>query len=586
MRQAKAVKSANAQQLKDLLASDNVLLSTDIQLKYDQYPFLTALFQNNQFYINLALQSLLNLDNTATTSDFTKKIHPDDRNLFIKSIAETQNIELKPFKIRLINNNQFLWFLVNCAINPSINNTFDLVINFTNIQDIEQQNIQLKAQLKKNYEHIHLSNEKDNLTGLYNRQGLKNILIDLIDQSKVESDHIGIMLIGLDHFKNINDTMGYHVGDYVLSSFAKLLTDVTPSNALIGRLGSDEFAVVVPNVANLDNFKKISHQILNLSNIPISYKSKILSTGMSIGCSFYPQDGSSLSELLQCADTALSDLKTRGRGGIRFFSQEMFNVTRNKAIQLETAHDILRANIITPYYQPKIELVTGKLIGLEALLRWHCPETNEIFMPETVKEAFNDFELATRISTNIQHKVFQDILKWQDKGKQVVPVAINASPVEFFRDNYAETLLARLNNSGVSPEYIEVEITEHLFSDRDVEYVIRALKKLQAAGIKIALDDFGTGHSSLTHLRDLPVNYIKIDYSFIHKMIEEKPIAAIVEGIVKLGPLLNMKVIAEGIENHDQLKLLTEMNCLYGQGFLFKDAITQSEVLKLLDTQV
>ena len=585
MRQAKAVKSASKQQ-KELFASNNVLLSDEIKHQYDQYPFLTAIVHQHQFYANRTLQLFLNLSESATAIDFSEKIHPEDRLLFTRYIEEPLNEELKPLKIRLIHKNQFIWFMVDSVANQSSNNSPDIIFNFTNIHELEQQNIQIKDQLNQHLAQLNFSSEKDTLTGLYNRQGLKNILVDIIDQSKVESDHIGVMLIGLDHFKNINDTMGYHVGDYVLSSFAELLKDVAPQNAIIGRLGSDEFAVVVPNVENIDNFKKISQQILNLSHVPISYKNKILRTGMSIGCSFYPQDGSSLSELLQCADTALSDLKTRGRGGIRFFNQEMFNVTRNKAIQLETAHNILRANMITPYYQPKVELTTGKLIGLEALLRWHCPETNKMFMPETVTEAFNDFELATRISANIQHKVFQDILKWQDKGKQVVPVAINASPVEFFRDNYAETLLARLNNSGVSPEHIEVEITEHLFSDRGVEYVIRALKKLQAAGIKIALDDFGTGHSSLTHLRDLPVNYIKIDYSFIHKMIEEKPIAAIVEGIVKLGPLLDMKVIAEGIENQEQLKLLTEMGCHYGQGFLFKDAITQSEVLKLLDTQV
>ena len=586
MQQAKAVKSASEQQQKELFASHNVLLSDEIKHKYDQYPFLTAIVHQHQFYANRTLQLFLNLSESATVIDFAEKIHPEDRLLFTKYIEEPLSEELKPLKIRLIHKDQFIWFLLNIVAHQSSNNSSDIIFNFTNIHELEQQNIQLKDQLNQHLAQLNFSSEKDTLTGLYNRQGLKNILGDIIDQSNVTSDHIGVMLIGLDHFKNINDTMGYHVGDYVLSSFAELLKDVAPQNAIIGRLGSDEFAVVVPNVENIDNFKKISQQILNLSHVPISYKNKILRTGMSIGCSFYPKDGSSLSELFQCADTALSDLKTRGRGGIRFFNQEMFNVTRNKAIQLETAHNILRANMITPYYQPKVELTTGKLIGLEALLRWHCPETNKMFMPETVTEAFNDFELATRISANIQHKVFQDILKWQDKGKQVVPVAINASPVEFFRDNYAETLLARLNNSGVSPEHIEVEITEHLFSDRGVEYVIRALKKLQAAGIKIALDDFGTGHSSLTHLRDLPVNYIKIDYSFIHKMIEEKPIAAIVEGIVKLGPLLDMKVIAEGIENQDQLKLLTEMGCHYGQGFLFKDAITQSEVLKLLDAQV
>ncbi|MDY6524902.1 EAL domain-containing protein [Acinetobacter faecalis] len=261
----------------------------------------------------------------------------------------------------------------------------------------------------------------------------------------------------------------------------------------------------------------------------------------------------------------------------------MFNVTRNKAIQIETARRIIREKLISPYYQPKVDLTTLKVIGFEALLRWKSPKTQALFTPETIAEAFDDFELSSKISAEMQNRIFADIKKWQSLGKKIIPIAINASPVEFLRDNYAETLLQRMQTADISPNHIEIEITEHFFSDRGVEYVIRALKKLQDAGIKISLDDFGTGHSSLTHLRDLPVNSIKIDYSFIEKITEQKTIAAIVEGIVKLGPVLNMNIIAEGIENEEQLEMLIKMGCSQGQGFLFKDAITAKEVENILE---
>lgn len=559
----------------------------------DQMPNFALIIKSNNIHINQEFRKFLKQEKSdLKLQDVLEAFHPEDAvkfsELLNSKIPRPESIQ-QQYRIKN-NNNEYQWFLIQAKANLNDSKTLDWFITLINVQEHYQSHKDILMQLKTQKEMsnqvknaLRISNETDELTGLLNRYGLKANVQSLFKSNKNSYGHIGLFLIGLDHFKNINDTQGYTAGDFILKSFAKRLKKEFQDQSILARLGSDEFAVVYYGIQDIDTFSHIGNKILNLMNEPYDYNGKMLSSSMSIGSAIFPQDADNFSNLLQCADTALSDLKTRGRGGIQYFNENMFNITRNKAIQIETARRILRENTITPYYQPKIELSTLKVIGLEALLRWYCPETKTIFSPETITEAFDDFELSTKISANMQNKIFADIKKWQSSGKKIIPVAINASPVEFFRDNYAETLLQRIQDADISPQHIEIEITEHLFSDRSAGYIIRALKKLQEAGILISLDDFGTGHSSLTHLRDLPVDSIKIDYSFISKIVEKKPIAAIVEGIVKLGPLLGMNVIAEGIENQKQLDMLIKMGCPQGQGFLFKDAITSEEVEKKLE---
>lgn len=413
-----------------------------------------------------------------------------------------------------------------------------------------------------------------------NRRGLKKNVKNIFKKALIHQYKVGLLLVNLDHFKQVNDTFGNGAGDYFLKKLTKRLVKTLGNRTLIARLGGDEFAIVIKHLEK-EQLLEIGQIIMQQLEMPISYKGRILTGGMSIGCAVFPDDANTFSDLLKCADTALNDLKMRGRGGIRYFGKDMLSLVKNKAKQIETARFIIREKLIKPFYQPKINLKTNKLAGVEALLRWYDKE-GLLHMPDSVHEAFSDFELSSRISEIMQVKIFEDIKKWQKYGKQVVPVAINASPVEFLRDNYAETLLERIHSAHIDPENIEVEITEHLFTDDGMGYVVRALNKLRRAGVKIALDDFGTGHSSLSHLRDLPVDAIKIDYSFIELMEEDPSIRAIVEGIIKLGPLLSIKIIAEGIENKQQLKLLKDMGCHEGQGFLFNQAMNQFDMNDIL----
>lgn len=421
---------------------------------------------------------------------------------------------------------------------------------------------------------LKLTTDFDELTGLMNRRGFKIQLKHSIAQAKKQRSEMGILFIDLDHFRNINDTLGHPAGDHLLKVLSNRLSKCLDldNDTYLSRIGGDEFAVIVTNIMNIDDFNKVASNILIQLDKPITYSGKIINGGMSIGCAMYPQDARDVKDLMKCADLALNDLKERGRGGIRMYNPGMLVFANKKTDQLVTARMILRENRIEPFYQPKVRLEDHKIIGFEALLRWRDDE-NAIHNPINIFEAFNDYELASKISEVMHTKIFSDIAEWLKTGINLVPVAINASPVEFMRDDYAELLIQRLESFNIPVNLIEIEITEHVLSDRGSAFVIRALKKLKSHGVRISLDDFGTGHSSMTHLRDYPVDCLKLDCSFVGGMCSDESIDSIVKGITHLGTILSLDVVAEGIETIEQANKLKLFGCEFGQGFLFSHAV-------------
>ena len=430
-------------------------------------------------------------------------------------------------------------------------------------------------------EKLKISSGYDALTHLMNRKSFIQKFKNALGLAKKNKRKFALFIIDLDYFKHVNDILGHAAGDHLLKALSKRISDCLPLGTYFARLGGDEFAVISNQISENEEIEALAKLILKQIDQPIKYKGTMLNIGMSIGYSVYPDHAQDLSNLLKCADTALNDLKTQGRGGFRSYKPEMLQEIKLKGQQLITARQIIREDRIEPFYQAKVQLDTRQLVGFEALLRWKDDEMN-IHYPVTIVEAFNDYDLASKISEIIQTKIFKDISTWLSRGLKVVPISINASPVEFMRDDYAEHLLSRMNKYNIPAELIEVEITEHILSDRGSHYVIRALKKLHDAGLRIALDDFGTGYSSLTHLSDYPVDCLKIDYNFVNRLNEEKAINAIVEGITRLGPILSLDIIAEGIETDQQLECLKSLGCNFGQGFLFSQAICAESATRLL----
>jgi EAL domain-containing protein (putative c-di-GMP-specific phosphodiesterase class I) len=255
----------------------------------------------------------------------------------------------------------------------------------------------------------------------------------------------------------------------------------------------------------------------------------------------------------------------------------MLEEVKKSAYQLARAREVIAGDNIVVLYQPKFVSDGGAIAGFEALLRYRGPEES-YELPDTILEAFNDHELATKIGEQIQQKVACDIRRWIDRDVRFGRIAINAAPAEFLRDDYAERLLGVLKSHRVSPNCIEVEVTEHAFAERGREYVGRALEVLKSAGVTISLDDFGTGHSSLSHIRDFPVDVIKIDKSYTMRIGEDQEITALVGGLIHLLQSLGLEVVAEGVETIQQLNLLRLMNCRLVQGFLLGKPVDSSRV--------
>ncbi len=421
------------------------------------------------------------------------------------------------------------------------------------------------------------ASEHDALTDLPNRRAFESHLQAATIRAMQSGGDVALLLLDLDHFKHVNDTLGHGAGDHLLRVFGRRLQKSIRSSDFVARLGGDEFAVVLEGAAGSIDSMRLGETIVERLRQPVRYEGRYVSAGASIGGAVFPYDGTSANELLKNADIALYALKNSGRGGTRMFHGHMREQAQTAASQLSMARMALSEKSVEPHYQQKVDLRTGRIVGMEALLRWRHG-TLGLQLPNTVSEAFKDYELAAKIGDLMQHRVFSDMRSWQSENVPVGFVAINAAPAEFLRDDFAERLIARMEEHAIPPQLIEVEVTEHVFVNHCSGYVARALKLLSSAGVRIALDDFGTGHSSLSHLRDFPVDVVKIDRSFVEKMTFDAEVRAIVQAVLDLCGSLKIDVVAEGIETEVQRRLLLDDGCTLGQGFYFGKAIEADQV--------
>jgi diguanylate cyclase (GGDEF)-like protein/PAS domain S-box-containing protein len=430
-------------------------------------------------------------------------------------------------------------------------------------------------------ERLRRASEHDALTDLPNRRSFQSHLQSATLRAMESGEMVGLLLLDLDHFKHVNDSLGHLAGDHVLQTFARRLKGCVRATDMVARLGGDEFAVILDGVKGREDLLKAGGSILARLDAPIRFDGRAISAGASIGGALFPADASNANELFKNADIALYALKASGRGGTRMFHNYMREEAQKAASQLSLARIAISEKSVVPHYQQKVDLRTGRIRGFEALLRWHHPRRG-LQLPDTVAEAFKDYELASKIGALMQSKIFADMAAWRKAGVDFGRVSINAAPAEFLRDDFAERLLSRLSEHGLDEDSIEVEVTEHVFLNRGAEYVGRALNVLNRYGVRISLDDFGTGYSSLSHLRDFPVDVVKIDKSFVARMADQADIASIVSAVLDLAASLDIEVVAEGIETEEQAEMLRRKNCSLGQGYLFGKAVASDEVAVLL----
>ena len=417
-------------------------------------------------------------------------------------------------------------------------------------------------------ERIRWAASHDALTELPNRALFQDRLQHALVYAARARAKVGLLLLDLDHFKQVNDTLGHDAGDALLRSFAERLHDCVRSTDMVARLGGDEFAIILPDLRGERGIREVADSILARLREPFTFRGHILDCRASIGAALFPEHGVEAEELLKHADLALYSAKAAGRGGIQTFRSGMRADMQRRSSMLRMARDALDAGRILPSYQPKVEMSTGRIAGFEALLRWRHPR-NGLQLPGTIAAALEDIELAVSLSERMHASVIDDLRRWLDSGLEIGHVAINASAAEFRQGDYAERVLERLRAADIPTSRLEVEVTETVFLGRGAECVERALQTLSAEGVRIALDDFGTGYASLSHLKRFPVDIIKIDQSFVRNLEADPDDAAIIRAVLNLGQSLGITIVAEGIETSAQAAYLWAQGCDLAQGYLF-----------------
>jgi diguanylate cyclase (GGDEF)-like protein/PAS domain S-box-containing protein len=496
----------------------------------------------------------------ALGSGWSQALHPEDLPLSMshwsRAVATGEDLDMD-YRLRMADGT-YRWFRSRAAARRAEDGT--VVRWYGAVEDIHDR--------KLTEETLRWAAHHDDLTGLANRRLFRERLQQALDGTSDLPPVTGLLVMDLDHLKQINDRFGHDAGDALLKEFAQRLRSVVGHADTIARLGGDEFAVLLPGIAGEGDVAGMADAILARMQEPLKRDGKQLDCRTSIGGAISAGFGMSPEELQKQADLALYRSKTSGRGSFKMFVPTMREESQRTASALEVAARAVASDWIVPFYQPKVVLASGALGGFEALLRWHHPRSG-IESPERIAPAFNDTELGTAIGERMRSCILRDIRRWLDAGLAVGRIAINVSAAEFRRDNYAERVLEDLRRMDVPARCLEVEVTESVFLGSGAEYVERALRTLSAEGVTIALDDFGTGYASLSHLKRFPVDAIKIDRTFVSGLETDADDAAIVRALLSLGRNLGIEVVAEGVESAFQATLLQRMSCDLVQGYHF-----------------
>ncbi|MDH5534154.1 MAG: EAL domain-containing protein, partial [Betaproteobacteria bacterium] len=420
----------------------------------------------------------------------------------------------------------------------------------------------------------------DALTNLPNRVLLYDRIERGIAQTKRGGRPTGLLFIDLDRFKNINDSLGHAVGDSLLRAVAERVVACTRHTDTVSRLGGDEFVVVLTDLAQPGDCSMVAQKIVVALSQPFRLSGRDLHVTPSIGICIYPQDGQDVETLMRNADAAMYHAKESGRNNYQFFTDAM-NAAAQQRLQLES--DLRRAlerEEFVLHYQPQIELATGEIVGVEALIRWRHPQRG-IIAPGEFIPAAEESGLIDPIGDWVLRVACAQVGEWQRQGYPRLQVAVNFSARQFRRESLMKSVEQALEQAQLAAESLEVEITESLL----IQYADKTINKvteMSKLGIQLSIDDFGTGYSSLSYLKRFPINTLKIDQSFVRDITTDEDDAAIVTAVVAIAHSLRLVVVAEGVETPEQLAFLKRLDCDRAQGYLFSRPLPSDELFRLL----
>ena len=441
-------------------------------------------------------------------------------------------------------------------------------------KELEEQ----KAELIAQKDTLHYQAHHDALTGLANRVLFYDRLEHAIEKSKKLDSKIAVLFIDLDHFKEINDSVGHDVGDDVLVEVSSRLQNVIRKQDTLSRLGGDEFTVLLENIVRSEDVSWIASKILATLQEAVKIDDKSFFISSSIGISIYPDDGETSIDLLKYADAAMYKAKDEGRNNFQYYSSDMTEKAFER-IMLETnIRQGLENEEFVVYYQPQIDGTTDTMIGMEALVRWNHPSMG-IVSPAKFMPVAESSGLIVKVDRYVMKHAMQQVSDWYAQGKKPGVVSLNLCIQQLQQKDFFEVLKSLMIETQCKAEWIELEVTEGQVMTRPEE-AIKILQEISNLGIRLAVDDFGTGYSSLSYLKRLPIDKLKIDQSFIRDLPDDEEDIAISKAVISLAENLNLKIIAEGVETQEQKEFLVENGCSLIQGYLYSKPIPADELQK------
>ena len=447
--------------------------------------------------------------------------------------------------------------------------------------------MQVFENLRRSEKEIHHLAFYDALTNLPNRRLFSDRLQQAIESARRGQNLAGVLFIDLDNFKRINDTFGHSIGDKLLKTVASQIVNclrhsdsvcrgMDDEQISVARLGGDEFTVLLSRLDKAEDAARVARRILDAVSMPFLLGVEEVVVTPSIGISVFPYDGDDVEEIVKNADTAMYHAKEQGKNNYQFYTNSM-STTAFERLSMETAlRKAVSNDELQVYYQPKIDLKTNKVVGMEALVRWQRPEAGLVSPADFIPLA-EETGLIVTIGEWVLRTVCSHMSSWRNKGLQSLRVAVNLSACQFRQTSLGEFVKRTLHDAAIDPQLLELELTESVIMD-DIQTSSIVLRTLKQMGVQVSMDDFGTGYSSLSMLKRLPLDTLKIDQSFVRDITTDADDAAIVDAIISLAHSLRLHVIAEGVENREQLEFLRDRGCDEAQGYLFARPMPATDI--------
>jgi len=517
-----------------------------------------------------------------TPKEWRSRLHRDDVRKVLSAMRNhMQGITETYESIHRIRHKsgQYLWVLDRGrAVFDQEGNPYRMVgtqVDITFQKNLEQKfksaNIKLKHEIKERMlaqnELAHLA-KHDPLTELPNRILFYEQLENAIMRAEMEGEAIAVLLVDLDNFKHVNDSLGHPVGDKLLMDVSKRLTAIVNKNYFLSRFGGDEFLVILEGCSDTFLVDAYAREIIELISRPFYLEDQEIRIGCSIGITLFPDHGKEPNILIRDADIAMYHAKEHGKNTYRYFTNEMNEEISEKARLRNMLHGVLDRQELELFYQPQVDTETGAITGVEALLRWNSEGEGRVG-PDKFIPLLEEIGLISEVGKWILRQACTDAVTLRKKGLSDFRMAVNVSPRQFLNTEFVLDVETILYESGLEPESLEIEITENIFLE-DLDLVHQTLVSLKDLGVSITLDDFGTGYSSLGYLKRFPINGVKVDKVFINDLVRNKDSRELVMAVIAMAKGLNMKtLVAEGVENESQLELLRKAGCPAYQGYLY-----------------